>query len=67
MIITLYVLIILIVIIKLSLSSSGFDCGHYGSWELIKNDTIIFDIVQQWLHSWQNQCSKGFYYGLPLG
>ena len=63
----LVLVLIVLVLVKLSSSSSGFDCGHYSNWEVIKNDTIIFDMVQQWLHSWQNQCDKGYYAGLPLG
>ena len=67
--ITYYVLLILNIeiLIKLSLPSSGFDCGHYGHWDLEKNNTKMFDIVQQWLTQWQKQCDKGSYLGMPLG
>ena len=63
----LYRIFLFLIGISSSSSTSGFDCGHYGSWELIKNDTIIFDIVQQWISQWQSQCEKGIYHGLNLG
>jgi len=65
------ILISILFVVGLSLlnnsnSSSGFDCGHYGHWDLVRNETMFY-LFQEWLHNWQQQCDKGFFEGMSLG
>jgi hypothetical protein len=46
-------------------TSSGYSCNQ--EWEVDRTDNrAMFETFQNWLHAWQNDCSKQFYEGMPM-